>query len=148
MTKILIVEDERMIAEDIKYTLNKYNYEIVGIFKNGKDAIDSVSKKKPDIILMDILLEGDINGIDTGRIILKDHNIPIIFLTAFADTETVESAKSITPYGYILKPFEQAELYAAIEIALIKHNTEKKLYESNAQFESMFLGNPEPCVYL
>ncbi|MDP8202579.1 MAG: response regulator [Candidatus Tenebribacter burtonii] len=148
MTKILIVEDERMIAEDIKYILNHYNYEIVGIFKNGKDAIDSVSKKKPDIILMDIMLEGDINGIDTGRIILKDHDIPIIFLTAFADTETVESAKNVTPYGYILKPFEQAELYAAIEIALIKHNTEKKLYESNAQFESMFLGNPEPCVYL
>ena len=148
MTKVLIVEDERMIAEDIKYTLDQYNYEIAGIFNKGKDAILNISENKPDIILMDIMLDGDLDGIETGEIILNKHNIPIIFLTAFADKATVESTKNVAPYGYILKPFESKELYAAIEIALIKHKSEMKLNESKAQFESMFLGNPEPCVYL
>lgn len=148
MTKVLIVEDERMIAEDIKHTLNQFNYEVTGIFNKGENAIVDININKPDIILMDIMLEGDINGIETGEIILKKHNIPIIFLTSFADIATVESTKNIAPYGYILKPYEAKELYASIEIALIKHKSEKNLIESKAQFESMFLGNPEPSVYL
>ncbi len=148
MDRVLIVEDERMIAEDIKYTLNQYNYDVIGIYNKGIKAIKNVAKLKPDIILMDIMLEGEINGIETGKIILKDHDIPIIFLTAYADPVTIESAKSITPYGYILKPFEAEELYAAIEIALLKHKSEKKLNKSKALFESMFFGNPEPCIYL
>jgi len=148
MIKILIVEDEKMIADDIKYTLNQFGYEVCGIFHKGKDAIENISTLNPDLILMDIQLEGEFNGIDTGKIILKDNDIPIIFLTAYADSATVELTKSITAYGYILKPFESKELYATIEIALIKHKSEKKMNESRAQFESMFLGNPEPCVYL
>ncbi len=148
MTKVLIVEDERMIAEDIKFTLDQYNYAIAGIFNKGEDAILKIPETKPDIILMDIMLEGDLNGIETGELILKKYNIPIIFLTAYADMATIESIKNSAPYGYILKPFEAKELYAAIEIALIKHKSEVKLKESKAQFESIFLGNPEPCVYL
>ena len=148
MVKVLIVEDEQMIADDIKYTLNQFGYEVCGIFNKGIDAIENVSTLNPDLILMDIMLEGKFNGIETGKIILKDNDIPIIFLTAFADSATVELTKSITAYGYILKPFEAKELYATIEIALIKHKSEKKMNESKAQFESMFLGNPEPCVYL
>ena len=148
MIKVLIIEDERMIAEDIKYTLNQYGYKVSGIFSKGLKAIAKISTLKPDIILMDIKLEGEIDGIETGKIILKDHDIPIIFLTAYADSATVESTKSITPYGFILKPFDAKELYAAIEIALIKHKSEKELNENKALFESMFLGNPEPCAYL
>ena len=148
MTRILIVEDERMIADDIKYTLDQYGYEVTGIFNRGIDAIENISVLKPDIILMDIMLEGELNGIETGEIILKDHDVPIIFLTAFADSTTVKSTKDIAAYGYILKPFEAKELYATIEIALIKHKSEKKLKESKALSESMFSGNPEPCVYL
>lgn len=148
MIKILLVEDEQMIAEDIKYTLSQFDYEVIGIFNNGLDAIEIISTLKPDIILMDIMIKGDINGIETGRRILKDHDIPIIFLTAYADPETVDAAKNIAPYGYVLKPYEKGELFASIEIALIKHKAEKELNEKKAQFESMFLGNPEPCVYL
>lgn len=148
MKKILIVEDEQMIAEDIKYTLSQFDYEVIGIFDNGLGAIENISILKPDLILMDIMIKGDINGIETGRIILKDHDIPIIFLTSYSDPETIQSAKSITPYGYMLKPFEKGELIASIEIALIKHKTEKELKEKKSQFESMFLGNPEPCIYL
>ena len=94
------------------------------------------------------MLEGEINGIETGRLILKDHNIPIIFLTAYADSKTMESAMSISPHGYVLKPFEAEVLYAAIEIALAKHGSQVKVNESKALFESMFLGNPEPSIYL
>ena len=148
MTKILIVEDERMIAEDIKYTLEQYNYNVTGIFNKGEDAVERVSEMEPDLILMDIMLEGEINGIETGRLILKNHNIPIIFLTAYADSKTIDSAMSISPHGYVLKPFEAEVLYAAIEIALVKHGSQVKMNKSNAQFESMFLGNPEPCIYL
>lgn len=148
MTKVLIIEDEQMIAEDIKHTLIQFNFEVAGIFNRGEDAIINVPALKPDIILMDIMLEGDMNGIETGKLLLKDNDIPIIFLTAYADTATVDSTKSIAPYGYILKPFDAKELYATIEIALIKHKSEKELNKSKALFESMFLGNPEPCIYL
>ncbi len=148
MTKILIVEDERMIAEDIRYTLEQYDYSVTGIFNKGEDAVEKVSEMEPDLILLDIMLEGEINGIETGRLILEDHNIPIIFLTAYADSATMDSAMSISPHGYVLKPFESEVLYAAIEIALVKHGSQVKVNESKAQFESMFLGNPEPSIYL
>jgi len=148
MTKVLIIEDEQMIAEDIKFTLTQYDYEVVGVFSNGEDAIEFLKDFEPDIILMDIMLEGELNGVESGLIINEKHNIPIIFLTAYADVATIESTKQIAPFGYILKPFEAKELYATIEIALVKFNSEKKLSESRAKFESIFLGNPEPCAYL
>jgi len=148
MTKVLIVEDERMIAEDLKHTLIQYGYEVVGIYNQGINAIENVAQLDPNIILMDIMIEGDMNGIETGEIILKDFDIPIIFLTAYADSNTIAAAKKISPYGYILKPFEADELYASIEIALDKHSAEMKVKEAKVLFESMFTGNPEPCVYL
>ncbi|MCF7858120.1 MAG: response regulator [Candidatus Cloacimonetes bacterium] len=148
MSRILIVEDESMIAADIKYTLEQYKHEVIKIFSNGEDVIKNVTALNPDLILMDIMLEGNLTGIQTGKAILEENNIPIILLTAYADAATVNSAKEISPYGYLLKPFEAKELNAAIEIALIKHNTEKKLEENRAKFESIFLSNPEPCVYL
>jgi PAS domain S-box-containing protein len=148
MIKVLIIEDEQMIAEDIRFTLTQYNYEVAGIFSKGEDAVENLDDIRPDIILMDIMLEGELNGIETGIKVKEKFDIPIIFLTAYADISTIESTKQIAPYGYILKPFEAKELYAAIEIALVKYNSEKKLEESKAKFESMFLGNPEPCAYL
>ncbi|MDP8267648.1 MAG: response regulator [Candidatus Tenebribacter davisii] len=148
MVNILLVEDEHLISIDIKYTLEQFKYNVVGIFSNGNDVIKNVGKLNPDIILMDIMLDGDLDGIETGKRILAKHDIPIIFLTAYADSSTVESATKITPYGFILKPYDEKELHAAIEITLIKHKSELELLKSKAQYESMFIGNPEPCVYV
>ncbi|MCK4653239.1 MAG: response regulator [Candidatus Cloacimonetes bacterium] len=148
MYRILIVEDEPMIAEGIKTILTQSGYKVIAIINNGEEAIEKAEELKPDLVLMDIVLSGKISGIKAGEKIFKEFNIPIIFLTAFADDKTVNSAKSANPYGYIVKPFDPEELYATIEIALVKHKAEKELEESRAKFRSMFMGNPEPSVYL
>ncbi len=144
----MIVEDELMIAEDIRITLDELQYKTLPIITTGEEAIVKADEQYPDLILMDIVLAGRINGIEAAKKILKKHNIPILFLTAFADEYTLRKAKAINPYGYILKPFDPKELHATIEIALVKHKAEKELEESRAKFRSMFVGNPEPSVYL
>lgn len=148
MTKILIVEDERIIAEDIKRTLINYGYEVLAITSSGKEAIEKAKELDPDLILMDIILKGDMSGIETVNKINQDIDIPVIFLTAIADESTIQSAKKVLPQAYIVKPFENEELHAAIEIAIVKHEAKIKLEESKAKFESIFMGNPEPSVYL
>ncbi|MBC8415622.1 MAG: response regulator [Candidatus Cloacimonetes bacterium] len=148
MLKILIVEDERMIAEDIKLTLVHFNYKVIGIISKGEDALKKLEKLAPDLILMDIMLNGKLNGIETGAIITNKYDIPIIFLTAYADDKTIDQATSASPYGFILKPFDSKEIHAVIEMAMVKHKAKKVLEESRAKFESMFQGNPEPSVYI
>ncbi len=148
MLKILIVEDERMIAEDIKLTLVQFNYKVIGIISRGEDALKKVEKSSPDIILMDIMLKGKLNGIETSMQINKKFDIPIIFLTAYADDKTINQATSASPYGFILKPFNSKEIHAVIEMTMVKHKSKKILEESRAKFESMFQGNPEPSVYI
>ena len=148
MLKILIVEDERMIAEDIKLTLVQFNYKVIGIMTTGEDALKKLEKSSPDLILMDIMLKGKLNGIETSTIINKKYDIPIIFVTAYADDKTIDQATSANPYGFILKPFDSKEIHAVIEMTMVKHKAKKILEESNAKFESIFRGNPEPSVYI
>jgi len=148
MTKIIIVEDERMIAEDIKNSLISMGYEVVAIYSCGEDVLAQLSGNEVDVILLDIMLDGDLTGIDTARLINKRYDIPIIFLTAYADNATINNASAVKPYAYILKPFDAKELNAAIEITLVKHSAERKLKISNKKYESLFKGNPEPSVYL
>ena len=148
MLKILIVEDERMIAEDIKLTLVYFNYKVIGIISKGEDALKKLEKLAPDLVLMDIMLKGKLNGIETGTIITNKYDIPIIFVTAYADDKTIDEATSASPYGFILKPFDSKEIHAVIEMAMVKHKAKKILEESRAKFESMFQGNPEPSVYI
>ncbi len=148
MTKILLVEDERLIAEDIKHTLISYGYEVLAITSSGKEAIEKTKELVPDLILMDIMLKGKLNGIKTGTIINKKYDIPIIFVTAYADDITIKQAASASPYGFILKPFDSKEIHAVIEMAMVKHRAKQVLEESKAKFESIFERNPEPSVYL
>ena len=148
MLKILIVEDERMIAEDIKLTLVHFNYKVIGIISKGEDALKKLEKLSPDLVLMDIMLNGKLNGIETGAIITNKYDIPIIFLTAYADDKTIDQATSASPYGFILKPFDSKEIHAVIEMAMVKHKAKKVLEESRAKFESIFERNPEPSVYI
>ncbi|MCK5198722.1 MAG: response regulator, partial [Spirochaetales bacterium] len=108
--KILIVEDERIIALDLQRRLMRFGYHDPVITTNGLDALKAIDSNRPDIILMDIMLSSDFDGIETATIINEKYNIPLIFLTAYSDEKTVERAKKAEPYGYILKPFKEKEL--------------------------------------
>jgi PAS domain S-box-containing protein len=128
--RILIVEDEAIIAKDIKRRLEKHGYEVPSIVSTGIRAIRQAEKEKPDLILMDIVMPGDIDGIDAAKFIRAAHDIPIIYLTAYADEAILERAIPTEPFGYVTKPFEDSELCRTIEMGLFKHRMEKKLRES------------------
>lgn len=117
---IIIVEDESIVAEDIRFTLENNGYEVPGVFASGEEVLRQVSRLKPDLILMDIKIEGDFDGIETARRMWEEHNIPIVFLTAHSDAATLDRAKGSRPFGYLLKPFEERELCVTVEIALSK----------------------------
>jgi len=144
--KILIVEDERIIAEDIKRCLINFDYEVLEIVSNGEDAIVSTALLKPDLILMDIKIDGSIDGIQTAKRILKSNDLPIVYLTANADEVTVERAKETTPYGYLTKPFEEAELYATLQVAYYKYESEKTLKKSEERFRTLIEENTDGIV--
>ncbi len=128
MTKagILIVEDERIIAMDIKHSLLNLGYEVVGMAASGEDAIVKAGESCPDLILMDIMLQGEIDGIEAAEQIRQFYNIPLVYLTAYANDSILERAKITQPFGYVLKPFRETELVSNIEIALYRHKMEKK----------------------
>lgn len=144
--KILIVEDERIIAEDIKRCLLNFDYEVLDIVSNGEDAIVSTSLLKPDLILMDIKIDGEIDGIETAQRILKSHDLPIVYLTANADEVTVARAKETTPYGYLIKPFEEADLFATLQVAYYKYESEKALKKSEERFRTLIEENTDGIV--
>jgi diguanylate cyclase (GGDEF)-like protein/PAS domain S-box-containing protein len=135
--RILVVEDEKIISLDLQRRLEKFGYQVVGLSATGTDAVEKARSLLPDIILMDIMLGGDIDGIDAARQIKADLAIPVIFLTAFADEKTLARAKQAEPYGYVLKPFKERELYTTIDIALYKSNIHKKLQSQERWFSGI-----------
>jgi hypothetical protein len=149
MTKasIMIVEDESIIASVIAGALKKCGYEVIGIFNTGEAAVIEAMQKKPDLILMDIRLQGTIDGIAAAEQIQSKMDIPIIYLTAYADEPTLERAKKTRPYGYIPKPFQEIELKTTIEMALYKHGFELQLKASEARFRSLF-ENSQDVIYI
>ena len=118
---ILIVEDELLIAKKLSHKLEDLGYQIVGIVSCGADAIQRAGEMEPDLILMDIVIKGDIDGIETAVRINQKFDIPIIYTTAYADDETLQRAENTGSYGYLLKPFKEREMHATIKIALSKH---------------------------
>lgn len=124
--KIMIVEDEWITAEDIKTSLQSLGYCVTSISPSGDEAIQNAEKDKPDLVLMDIVLQGEKDGIETANEIRSRFHIPIIYLTAYADDKVLERAKITEPFGYIVKPFLNEDLKIAIELALYKHKTEKE----------------------
>lgn len=136
--KILIVEDESIIALDIKHALELKGFDIVGITATGIDSLRLIEENKPDIILMDIMLEGDVDGITAAEVIKNRHDIPIIYLTAHSDENTLNRAKGTEPYGYILKPVNENEMYSTIVTALYKHELEMKLKQSEIRYRTLF----------
>ena len=125
--KILVVEDEGIVAKDIQNRLKALGYDVPVTASTGMEAIRQAETTQPDLVLMDIVLKGDMTGVDAAEIICKKMKIPVIYLTAYSDNATLEKAKITEPYGYILKPFEERDLHTTIEMAIYKHKTEKKL---------------------
>jgi DNA-binding LytR/AlgR family response regulator len=124
---IFIVEDESIVAKDIQNSLTKLGYNVVGFANNGKDAIDKITELAPDLVLMDIMIKGGLTGIEVSEKIKEKMNIPVIFLTAYADEGTLSRAKITEPYGYILKPFKEIDLHSTIEMAVYKHQKDSAL---------------------
>ncbi|MCB9077814.1 MAG: response regulator [Anaerolineaceae bacterium] len=134
--KILIVEDEMIVAEDTKDILEGLNYTVVDIASSGEEAIQQVEKLQPDLVLMDINLKGELDGVQAAEQIHRYFDTPVIYVTAYADPQTLQRAKVTAPYGYILKPFKVKELLSVIEITLYKHQTDRKLKESEQWFST------------
>lgn len=134
---ILIVEDNTIVAEDIRVRVEKMGYHVTDCVTRGETALNNVDKNPPDLILMDIKLKGEISGIETAAHIHDgDHDIPVIYLTAYADEKTLENAKRTEPFGYIVKPFEDKDLRSTIEIAIYKHRMDRKLKVSEEWFRT------------
>jgi CheY-like chemotaxis protein len=122
----MIVEDEWITADDIGMSLQSLGYTVTSMVTSGEEAIQKAEKDKPDLVLMDIMLKGKMDGIEAASQIRSCYNIPIIYLTAYADEKILERAKITEPFGYIVKPFVNEDLKIAIEIALYKHRVEKE----------------------
>jgi DNA-binding LytR/AlgR family response regulator len=128
--KILIVEDEMIIAANMSLQLTALGYEVTGIMLKGEDALEHIKQNEPDIILLDIHLKGELTGIETAHIIQQDANIPIIYVTANADEAHFNEAKTTNPYAFISKPFKKLDLQRAIELTVNRFQLEKELEAS------------------
>lgn len=139
--RLVIIEDEYTIALDIEVQLTQLGYTIVGMGESFEDAIQLVSVHDPDLVLMDIRIDGEKTGIDAAKIIQKSFDIPVVFLTSHADSTTFETALDIKPYGYVLKPFNAVDLKNAIEVALVNH----KAFQQQ-QLELLLLKQNSPKI--
>ena len=127
--RILIVEDERITAEDLQDILTELGYTVTASVSSGADAIAKAGETRPDLALMDIRIKGEMDGTETARVLRERFNIPVVYLTAHADTATLSRAKLALPLGYVTKPFQEAELHASIEMALHKHQEDLRARE-------------------
>ncbi|MFA6216377.1 MAG: response regulator [Candidatus Omnitrophota bacterium] len=131
---IIIVEDESIVAMDIKYRLELMGYSVVATVSSGEEAVNKIMELTPDLVLMDVVLKGKMDGIAVAEAIRQFFNVPVIYLTAYGDDKTLERAKITEPYGYILKPFDGRELYTTIEMALYKSKMQKELKSSEEKY--------------
>ena len=134
-TKILIVEDEKLVGMDVRENLHDMGFFVTALVDNSEKAIDSIKLLKPDIVIMDIIINGNMDGIETADIIRKDYGIPVIFTSANNDDYTLLKAKKVQPYSFLVKPVNPRELFIAVEIAVYKSNMEEELRQSKEWFE-------------
>ena len=135
--RILVVEDEAIVARDIQSQLAELGYEAVGHVARGDEAIELAGALRPDLVLMDIQLAGDMDGIEAAQVIRTQFGLAVVFLTAFAADDTLERAKLTEPYGYILKPFSERELRTVLTMALYKHQVEAQLRANTLQLQTL-----------
>lgn len=124
--RILIVEDEHIVAMGIKRMLKNMGYTLAGVASSGEDAINKAESTFPDLVLMDIMLKGNINGIEAAKEIKARFGIPVVYLTACSESKIVERAWKTEPLGYIVKPFDEKDLKKSIDVALQRQRMEKK----------------------
>jgi len=134
--RILIVEDEFITAADLEMELQQIGYDVVGSVGSGEEAIESAELLKPDLVLMDIMLSGEMDGIAAAKVIREKHSIPVIFLTANSDDSVVDRARSSEPFGFLLKPFEQRLLRTNIEMALYKGRMDRERQDLIRQLQA------------
>ncbi len=135
--KILVVEDESIVAKDIQNSLKKLGYQVPTTVSSAEKAIEEIEENKPDLILMDIMLKGQMSGIEAANVIKERFGIPLIFLTAYADDNTLSKAKITEPYGYIIKPFKEKELQTTIEMAMYKHEKDEVIKKERDLYHSI-----------
>ncbi|MBN1889725.1 MAG: response regulator [Thermoflexales bacterium] len=133
--RILIVEDEQIVARDLEKRLTALGYSVSAVAASGKGAIQKAAETQPDLVLMDITLRGEMDGVEAAGLIQERFDLPVVYLTAHADETTLQRAKLTGPLGYILKPFQERDLYIGIEIALYKHRLERELRLLNQELE-------------
>lgn len=135
--RIIIVEDDRSTALVLKKSVEGMGYSVVGTADTGSGAVEMADQHKPDIVLMDITLQGDMDGIASASDINDNQNIPVIYITSSTDSDTIERAKTSNPYGYIIKPIDRRELKAAIEMALLRHEMEWKIRDNEQKYSTI-----------
>ena len=129
-TRILIVEDENIVAADIRDRLEHLGYDVVAHVTTGEGAVEKAGELHPDLVLMDIKLKGDMDGVEAAALISQERSIPVVYMTAYADETTLNRAKITGPFGYILKPFDERELYSTIEMATYRHKMERRVKDN------------------
>ena len=147
-TRVLVVEDENVIAMDLRTRLTRLGYVVPAVVASGAAALQKVEELGPDAVLMDIVLKGDMDGVQAAEQIRERFGLPVIYLTAHSDENTLQRARITEPFGYILKPFEDRELLTTIEMALYRHQMEKQLRESEARFRSLVEHSHEVIMIL
>ncbi len=135
IVNILIAEDEKIIALDLSGTLQKLGYNIVGIAATGKDIFDLIESSNPNLVMMDIMLEGSMTGIEAANIVSRKYGLPVVYLTALTDEETLQKAKRTDAFGYVLKPYDERTLHSSIEMALYKHKVDQELQIKTKELE-------------
>jgi len=146
-SRILIVEDEGITAMGIRNSLEEMGYEVSAIAQSADEALREASEQIPDLVLMDIIIQGKIDGIEAAREIRSRFNIPVVYLTAHSDERMLQRAKITKPFGYIIKPYEDRELHIAVEMAIHNHRMENTLRESEAKYRSLF-DSASDAIYL
>lgn len=141
--RILIVEDEAITSLALEQNLERMGYEVVGMAVTGREAIDKAVADRPDVVLMDIVLKGDMDGIEVARRIHEQADVAIIYLSAYADDETLARARQTGPFAYLVKPYQDRELQITIDMALYKHKMERALAERYAQLKRTMQGTVE-----
>jgi two-component system, cell cycle response regulator len=135
--RVLIVEDEGLVARDLTCELMRFGYDVVARAATGEEGTRQALFAKPDLILMDVSLKGSMDGIEAARQIREQLDVPIIYLTAFSDNTTLQRAMDTQPFGYVVKPFHPVELRCTIEVALNRHRTESAARDSEAQYRRL-----------
>lgn len=135
--KILVVEDESIVAKDIQNSLKKLGYQVPITVSSAEKAIEEIEENRPDLVLMDIMLKGQMSGIEAANLIKERFGLPLIFLTAYADDNTLSKAKITEPYGYIIKPFKEKELQTTIEMAMYKHEKDEVIKKERDLYHSI-----------